>query len=1133
MKEAVENLVEKSLEQFTSIFESTSEITAEASQDLIDSWEDLYQSYINRDWEAQDDDNNESSNAEVDIENGPLFEDWIITRLESDIIFKTMEVLHHDDWHKLHKDKKTLTENLRQVFSLDSIWELFFWLGRRTIQSRDSLRNIKSVQSETGYTFPIILEALRAARLVRKGNRKKGSRNDLTWFPREDTECAKRELLEEKRRNGGGRKKRRKAEIMKDGYWSSPSSSIESTPVRATLKKPWIENGEGGSQEDGVRGEKGEENEQVREVSKVSIPKVVEPSTSFIATKSTKTSTTKPNSAVKLRNQANPSSPLTPELSRKASHNLSFHIHSSSPGYPIATSLTTTATPANKIAASAPSQIVKRREHSNVDKYETLDHNEKRNVSLVRQDVSPVPIYDSDNEGWVGGGAGSDIMSEDESFKLADPFIQKSPGWKMARASNEDLENVLNKERERKGIVVDGLNGDNKRKSSLAHNSAPVAAATREERIETLLPSLQERNSTLSSSSLRRPLSLPWTKNEKIIVNHIEIEERHVSRLRGKSWLDDDTINASMSILKTQSNDSSRFSLQSSLLLAALESGNYCLTWDKSNEVFNRDYTIIPINFDNVHWYLAVIVGLKNVSHVDSTSTPATTTSHYLRQGHPTILTIDTLLGQTDHSKAVSLLQTWIIKRAKAEFNLEIPRSSIKWQHRFVTCQQNGYDCGVFVVKLFEQFLKSPESFLSILLLDSVSGRREMLEEFERMLSTSQEGGRDDEKGGAGVIRRVKECGDGDDGEHDVGNNTGVLDGNRLHGHDVVLDGNHGENAVVNEHHIVSDAVMLITNPSILRISSKLNQNEIGKHHKSEHIQESTNEQSNPLSTSLQQQDQHSHQSTHISSWMKIRLSKLGILQKCYGPDINLLAHSVGQNPEEEEDFVIVLKEQWDYLITSSGLSLLEFTLVSSPSLNTHLNGSASHNSHKRDFETFSMDGSESKERRPSFKLCNPVQEELSSIKIIKTMVVSILNYLDSLIEKATIAVANEKRKHSRMQKMRQAIIEKVLGGDNDDRLGGDESEFRELCLNGLEGEIDRGEERVNAIERMLECIIGENSGVRCTKDEAEGDKYSKGNMQVNENGCGYEYEKWCAVLWGVEKMKRELKEIMNREKLK
>lgn len=211
-----------------------------------------------------------------------------------------------------------------------------------------------------------------------------------------------------------------------------------------------------------------------------------------------------------------------------------------------------------------------------------------------------------------------------------------------------------------------------------------------------------------------------------------------------------------------------------------------------------------------------------------------------------------------------------------------------------------------------------------------------MLEKFERMLSTSQEGGRDDEKGGGGVIRRVKECGDGDDGEHNVGNNTGVLDRNRLHGHDVVLDGNHGENAVVNEHHIVSDAVMLITNPSILRISSKLNQNEIGKHHKSEHIQESTNEQSNPLSTSLQQQDQHSHQSTHISSWMKIRLSKLGILQKCYGPDINLLAHSVGQNPEEEEDFVIVLKEQWDYLIASSGLSLLEFTLVSSPSLNTH-----------------------------------------------------------------------------------------------------------------------------------------------------------------------------------------------------
>ncbi|KAF7880220.1 hypothetical protein EAF00_012059 [Botryotinia globosa] len=281
MKEAVEDTVEKALEQFTSIFESTSEITAEASQDLIDGWEDLYQSYINEDWEAQDKDNHESSNTEVDIDNELLFEDWIVTRLESDVIFKTMEILHHDDWHKLHKDKKTLTENLRQVFSLNSIWELFFWLGRRTIQSRDSLRNIKSIQSETGVC-------------------KKGT------FGREEKEWRI--------------KKEEKAEIMRDGYLSSASSSNESTPMRTMLKKTWIGNGEGGSQEVGVGSEgsertgRGGDDEQVQGVSKPGILKSMGPSASFIITESTTKSTTKPNSAVKLRNQANPSIPLTPKL---------------------------------------------------------------------------------------------------------------------------------------------------------------------------------------------------------------------------------------------------------------------------------------------------------------------------------------------------------------------------------------------------------------------------------------------------------------------------------------------------------------------------------------------------------------------------------------------------------------------------------------------------------------------------------------------------------------------------------------------------------------------------------------------------------------------------------------------------
>ncbi|CAD6448907.1 c70eea6e-fef8-439d-a2f6-d51039fc5f5b [Sclerotinia trifoliorum] len=51
---------------------------------------------------------------------------------------------------------------------------------------------------------------------------------------------------------------------------------------------------------------------------------------------------------------------------------------------------------------------------------------------------------------------------------------------------------------------------------------------------------------------------LTWPKNDKLSVNNITIGEHLLSKLRVKAWLDDDSVNLSISILKDKYKGSSR-----------------------------------------------------------------------------------------------------------------------------------------------------------------------------------------------------------------------------------------------------------------------------------------------------------------------------------------------------------------------------------------------------------------------------------------------------------------------------------------------------------------------------------------------------------------------------------------------
>lgn len=208
----------------------------------------------------------------------------------------------------------------------------------------------------------------------------------------------------------------------------------------------------------------------------------------------------------------------------------------------------------------------------------------------------------------------------------------------------------------------------------------------REEQIDERLRAMREALASLkchdplsSDEEVRVALALRAASSEIVSQGfNVEVEGRHVARLKPGGWLVDEVINFYFSLLQKRFGDCYYFN---SFFLIKLAGENYdeyryvgVRRWTRKVDLFARRRVFIPINLNNTHWTLICIdMQLQVIRYFDSMGAP----------GHH-FLNIVLRYLQDEHldkrKSPMSAANEWTLKATDES----VPR------------QTNGFDCGVF-----------------------------------------------------------------------------------------------------------------------------------------------------------------------------------------------------------------------------------------------------------------------------------------------------------------------------------------------------------------------------------------------------------------------------------------------------
>ncbi|KAJ7072727.1 hypothetical protein C8F01DRAFT_972220 [Mycena amicta] len=123
--------------------------------------------------------------------------------------------------------------------------------------------------------------------------------------------------------------------------------------------------------------------------------------------------------------------------------------------------------------------------------------------------------------------------------------------------------------------------------------------------------------------------------------------------------------------------------------------------WTKRVDIFAKEYLIIPIHDMARHWYLAIIC---HPSHLLGSNT----------NGKSYCLTLDSL--NADHEPMAALLHTYLKLEAQQKHQEPVD-SRLIYVKAKVPQQDNGYDCGVYLLHLAKHFMQDPSGRLSLILV--------------------------------------------------------------------------------------------------------------------------------------------------------------------------------------------------------------------------------------------------------------------------------------------------------------------------------------------------------------------------------------------------------------------------------
>ena len=136
--------------------------------------------------------------------------------------------------------------------------------------------------------------------------------------------------------------------------------------------------------------------------------------------------------------------------------------------------------------------------------------------------------------------------------------------------------------------------------------------------------------------------------------------------------------------------------------------------WLRKVDVFSKDYLVIPVNRSH-HWFLIIVCNANNVQDVDG-SADVITIDKKSKEEMPCIVVMDSLgVVRTGGTNKLTqpirycLEEEWKNKKnsAKTFDHALIPDRNIK-----PPLQDNSFDCGLFLIKYVECFLKDPAKVL-------------------------------------------------------------------------------------------------------------------------------------------------------------------------------------------------------------------------------------------------------------------------------------------------------------------------------------------------------------------------------------------------------------------------------------
>ncbi len=171
----------------------------------------------------------------------------------------------------------------------------------------------------------------------------------------------------------------------------------------------------------------------------------------------------------------------------------------------------------------------------------------------------------------------------------------------------------------------------------------------------------------------------------KIVISKfgISMTVKSLCCLKKKKWLNDEIINFYMGMLserhaeyKSINGGRGQFFFSSYFMSNLIDRGYDGVSrWTKNVKIFELDKVFVPININNFHWVLAVVhIQEKVIEYVDS-----------MKYGY----------GKS-YCQALSM---WLAKEAKKS---SVPFKNSEWmswrQNEFYPTQDNGYDCGLYVV---------------------------------------------------------------------------------------------------------------------------------------------------------------------------------------------------------------------------------------------------------------------------------------------------------------------------------------------------------------------------------------------------------------------------------------------------